>query len=119
MLDFCISRYPQRAIQSGQTELVLNEVKRAFESWANHLPLQIKYSNCVDQSGLKVSKPKVDVRFEVGEHGDGDPFDGPGGVLAHAYYPLFGGDLHFDEEERWTSTHLGRWFALAHSNLPH
>lgn len=49
----------------------------------------------------------VDVRFETGEHGDNNPFDGVGTVLAHAFYPppnggAIAGDMHFDDAETWT-----------------
>ncbi len=33
-------------------------------------------------------KVHIDIRFEVGEHGDGDPFDGSGKHFAQNYYFL-------------------------------
>ncbi|KAB7495947.1 Matrix metalloproteinase-14, partial [Armadillidium nasatum] len=50
----------------------------------------------------KTSEVDIDIRFELREHGDDGPFDGPGGVVAHAFLPFCGGDAHFDKSETWT-----------------
>ncbi|XP_058812024.1 matrix metalloproteinase-2-like [Topomyia yanbarensis] len=79
-------------------------MERAFGEWA-------KYSNL---RFVRVYDPSADiiVGFGSGHHGDNYPFDGPGNILAHAFYPYemnaYGGDIHFDEDENWkeNSTHL-------------
>ena len=110
----------------GDTERDL--VRRAFALWAENTPLV--FTEVADDSTADIV-----VGWAVGDHGDGDPFDGPGDVLAHASFPnpydnsqVF---LHFDDEERWVDSEtrdvdlltvaaheIGHTLGLAHSSDP-
>jgi hypothetical protein len=51
------------------------------------------------------NKANITFQFLEGDHNDGYSFDGPGNILAHAFYPSsssLGGDVHFDIGEEWT-----------------
>ncbi|XP_041851829.1 collagenase 3 [Melanotaenia boesemani] len=71
-------------------------IRKALNVWADVTPLTFKklYSGTAD----------IMISFGSKEHGDYNPFDGPDGLLAHAYPPGqgIGGDTHFDEDEHWT-----------------
>lgn len=76
-------------------------VRDAFDLWADQTPLTF-------YEATSASDADIIVRWAAGNHGDGDPFDGPGDVLAHASYPnpyaerqVF---LHFDDAERWVDS---------------
>ncbi|KAJ0043131.1 hypothetical protein Pint_19415 [Pistacia integerrima] len=72
----------------------------------------------------------ISIRFESGDHGDGNHFDGPGGSLAHAYPPT-DGKFHYDSDENWSvgATHgafdletlalheIGHLLGLHHSSI--
>ncbi len=78
-------------------------IEQAFALWAAYTPL--RFTRVALSAG-----PEIVIRFVAGDHGDGFPFDGPSGVLAHAFYPSVPpapvteimGDAHFDEDETWT-----------------
>ncbi|XP_023326173.1 matrix metalloproteinase-24 [Eurytemora carolleeae] len=91
-LTYRISQYPSTNRLSKQ-EIDL-QFKQAFQLWEDVTSLRFQ---------LRDSDPvHIDIKFVKGEHGDGDPFDGPGGTLAHAYFPQYGGDMHVDDTEYWT-----------------
>ncbi|CAL8360904.1 unnamed protein product [Merluccius merluccius] len=105
---------------------VEKSIHRAFKVWASVTPLTFKR--------LHEGIADIMISFASLEHGDGyyNRFDGPGGILAHAYEPQIGigGDTHFDEDENWTkdssdynlflvATHeFGHALGLSHSSEP-
>ncbi|GJW78358.1 ribonuclease H-like domain-containing protein, partial [Tanacetum coccineum] len=70
-------------------------VVSAFDEWASGSGY-FTFSRVADiaTSDLKIS-------FEKMNHGHREEFDGPNGVLAHAFSPT-DGRLHFDEDENWS-----------------
>ena len=103
-------------------------IRRAFALWAERTALTFTES-------ASNSTADIVIGWAVGDHGDGDPFDGPGDVLAHASFPnpydnsqVF---LHFDDDERWVDSdsrnvdlltvaahEIGHTLGLAHSDDP-
>lgn len=97
-------------------------IHQALNYWADVTPLTFKK---VDKDG------DIEISFGAGAHADGQGkcfynFDGPHGVLAHAFFPE-SGRIHFDEAEDftahstkginflWVATHeLGHILGLEH-----
>jgi len=92
-LTYQITKYPRASLNRGDVD---RDIKQAFQVWEEVTDLT--FSPATSAS----TKVHIEIRFEKGEHGDGDPFDGIGGTLAHAYFPIYGGDAHFDDSEKWT-----------------
>jgi matrix metalloproteinase-17 (membrane-inserted) len=69
-------------------------IVEAFNDWARYVPL--KFREAIDNE-----KSDFAIDFSSGEHNDGYAFDGPGGTLAHAFFPT-DGRIHFDSTEEWT-----------------
>nr|XP_033777136.1 matrix metalloproteinase-28 isoform X1 [Geotrypetes seraphini]XP_033777137.1 matrix metalloproteinase-28 isoform X1 [Geotrypetes seraphini] len=84
-------------------------VKTAFQLWSNVSALTFQ----------EVSEGPADIRlaFFHGDHNDGlrNAFDGPGGALAHAFFPRRG-EAHFDNDEWWSLNSKGRnlFIVMAH-----
>ncbi|KAJ4973854.1 hypothetical protein NE237_007028 [Protea cynaroides] len=66
---------------------------RAFQRWSAVTPLTFTEIDSYPYADIKIG-------FFVGDHGDGEAFDGTLGTLAHAFAPT-SGLFHLDGEEEW------------------
>ncbi|MGH9657176.1 MAG: matrixin family metalloprotease, partial [Bryobacteraceae bacterium] len=83
------------------------EIARALQEWP-------KFGHLTFAPGTNSSDTRtLYIWFASADHGDGNPFDGPYGILAHAYYPSppnpesIAGDMHLDAAENWTTAASG------------
>ncbi|KAF5734906.1 metalloendoproteinase 1-like [Tripterygium wilfordii] len=67
--------------------------KRSFSRWALVIPVTFYESEDYYSADIRIG-------FYRGDHGDGEPFDGVLGVLAHAFSPE-NGRFHLDAAETW------------------
>ncbi|QOY91776.1 matrixin family metalloprotease [Paludibaculum fermentans] len=79
---------------------VQRELLNALGQWSSVVQLHFT------QSFTAKLRRQVEFEWLSGSHGDGYSFDGPGGLLAHSFYPPpnaepIAGDLHFDAAEAW------------------
>ncbi|TDH13226.1 hypothetical protein EPR50_G00055170 [Perca flavescens] len=97
-LTYRIVRFPW---QIGE-EKVRRVFREALKIWSDVTPLTF----------TEIHSGMADIRIDFTRywHGDNLPFDGPGGILAHAFFPKTHrqGDVHFDYDESWTlGNHMG------------
>ncbi|KAM6953354.1 matrix metalloproteinase-17b [Aplochiton taeniatus] len=95
-INWRLSSYPSSSSLSRET--VRSLVFYALRVWAEPTPLEFH-----EVAGPEVAD--LQVNFLRGYHGDGYPFDGPGGAVGHAFFPsdpARAGGVHLDAEEEWT-----------------
>ncbi|GFS31055.1 hypothetical protein Acr_00g0015390 [Actinidia rufa] len=78
----------------GTNANAISAVVRAFNKWAAQTHFTFSQTQDYRNAHMKIS-------FHRGNHGDEDPFDGPGGTLAHAWAPT-DGRFHYDADESWS-----------------
>ncbi|EEF42266.1 metalloendoproteinase 2-MMP [Ricinus communis] len=75
------------------TEVEKSVFTRAFDRWSTVIPMNFTETESYNVADIRIG-------FFSGDHGDGEPFDGVLGTLAHAFSPP-SGRFHLDGEENW------------------
>ncbi|KAM8960716.1 stromelysin-3 [Pelodytes ibericus] len=91
-LTYKIIRFPWQ-LSKVKVRRTLGE---ALKVWSDVTPLNF--------TEVYEGRSDIIIDFTRYWHGDNLPFDGPGGILAHAFFPKTHreGDVHFDYDEAWT-----------------
>ena len=104
-------------------------IERAMAEWSKAAQITFVPADLVHAAR------NLNVLFAAGAHGDDYPFDGPGKVLAHTFYPSpvvaepLAGDVHLDADEAWHQGtdidlfsvvlhELGHSLGLGHADSP-
>ena len=99
-LTYKISKYSTKLPKKTVDKII----RQAFDLWEDVTNLKF--------TEKKEGKVHIEIKFETGEHGDDADFDGEGGYRAHAFFPGYGGDAHFDDDENWTVDSSGTQLLL-------
>jgi hypothetical protein len=90
---YVTAQQPQASVEA--------EIERAYAEWAKYV--QVTFTQTSDSTAAQT----LAVLFASGAHGDGYPFTGPTGVLAHTFYPYplnpesIAGHQHFNNDMSW------------------
>ncbi|XP_063693305.1 matrilysin-like [Bolinopsis microptera] len=72
-------------------------LEKSMELWA-----KVAGVTFIELPANRGRRADIKISFERGSHGDKYPFDGSGGIVAHAFFPRKG-LLHFDDSEDFTT----------------
>ena len=121
-------KWPQRRVtyqilndhENVNGTVLHHNIQNAFSAWAEKCNL---FFVEVESDAL------IQISFGRQEHGDGFPFAGKLGDLAHAFYPSWvptylAGDIHFDADESWSveeicPTGMHDFFSVALHEIGH